>query len=169
MVGIVKDVNCFNPCFLGTCPQRALFIAQNPDKIDLFQSLFSWNLPSEGQRYRVDSVPDGVSILVFLELALRVGFPTNYTRQSGVSILVFLELALRAQTMTRKQKKPSCFNPCFLGTCPQSETRIEAGKAEIVFQSLFSWNLPSEIHQAIQESGFRPVSILVFLELALRG
>ncbi len=65
----------------------------------MFQSLFSWNLPSEAFATRVHKNDSLVSILVFLELALR-GIDVN--DESGnqiVSILVFLELALRVSVL----------------------------------------------------------------------
>ncbi len=111
----------FNPCFLGTCPQsrilghahirclwfQSLFSWNLPSEsqstsvgigqgVVKFQSLFSWNLPSEGKWWPRWGSAENVSILVFLELALRVSWPCEMGESVYlVSILVFLELALR--------------------------------------------------------------------------
>ncbi len=110
---------CFNPCFLGTCPQRLK--AEVSDRgWTVFQSLFSWNLPSESKDLERKLPPCKVSILVFLELALREARDVLYWRGWWG------------------------FNPCFLGTCPQSLMSCSSSLTALVFQSLFSWNLPSE-------------------------
>ncbi len=133
---------CFNPCFLGTCPRREVQ-AGHISKVIGFQSLFSWNLPSKPER---------------------PSFPANW---------------------------PLCFNPCFLGTCPRRGSQILGGHPEwvsilvflelaleaqffeapdgtrVLFQSLFSWNLPSKGPEMDAFLLKVVVSILVFLELAL--
>ncbi len=130
-----------------------------------FQSLFSWNLPSDsteslGQfsgsgfnpcfrgtcpRTPIHSCgpfrPAGVSILVFVELALGLGRHFQSLRLILVSILVFVELALGPQAGR------SC--------------------ARCAFQSLFSWNLPSDWATRPGSRRRSEVSILVFVELAL--
>ena len=66
-------------------------------KFLLFQSLFSWNLPSDFALHHAGQV----SI-------------------SPVSILVFLELALGPFVIVSICRQTACFNPCFLGTCPRT-------------------------------------------------
>jgi len=104
-----------------------------------------------------------VSILVFLDQALK-DEETGISRvMSQVSILVFLDQALKAARATRIPTIYSCFNPCFPGSSAESiHSEIEAlpvvgfnpcfpgSSAESipyprqfcfgdVFQSLFSW------------------------------
>ena len=83
----------------------------------------------------------GVSILVFLELAL--GRPTDQGAESlsTVSILVFLELALGQRSEEDTDEDADCvsilvFLELALGLNVSNEAE---------FQSLFSWNLPSDI------------------------
>ena len=84
-----------------------------------------------------------VSILVFLELALGHGNRIDIDHGLLVSILVFLELAL-------------------------GPTGAKGPKCQVFwFQSLFSWNLPSDIRFEDHSPPTSVVSILVFLELAL--
>ena len=111
-----------------------------------FQSLFSWNLPSDTQGAPYRLCRAHVSILVFLELALGPsrGKHMNKTTYSFnpcflgtcprttykiadislsflVSILVFLELALGLLGYCNVDcGSRCCFNPCFLGTCPRT-------------------------------------------------
>ncbi len=84
-----------------------------------------------------------VSILVFLDLALRGPGPDRKGDRVPVSILVFLDLALRGER------------------CPGIICRGE-------FQSLFSWILLSEVGDEFSNDLQKKVSILVFLDLALR-
>ncbi len=91
------------------------------------------------------------------------------TLKSRVSILVFLELALEVYPWGPLQGTPSSFNPCFLGTCPRSAASGEYRYGLYVFQSLFSWNLPSKFNIVDVNEKVILVSILVFLELALEA
>ncbi len=107
----------FNPCFLGTCPRTSgpepiryrlqvsilvflelalgLYDTDRPvNLLTWFQSLFSWNLPSDSHPRYQGHVLLEVSILVFLELALGPWKVMSLPRNQHVSILVFLELAL---------------------------------------------------------------------------
>ena len=88
-------------------------------------------------------IHSGVSILVFVELALDEKMVGLSLEWSQVSILVFVELAL-------------------------DEIQAPSNLGEFVkFQSLFSWNLllMTWLGQLARRS--LPVSILVFVELAL--
>jgi len=85
----------FNPCFLGTCPRTIQLPANEQLPGREFQSLFSWNLPSDNDPGWGMAVFVAVSILVFLELALGHCIVSNgFAEPVSVSILVFLELAL---------------------------------------------------------------------------
>ena len=86
-----------------------------------------------------------------------------------VSILVFLELALgHMDYLLRLADVLHSFNPCFLGTCPRIDQSLHRTADELWFQSLFSWNLPSDCIVGYDLIGSTvSVSILVFLELAL--
>ena len=86
----------------------------------------------------------GVSILVFVELALDVYLWGQEDEKTEVSILVFVELALDGR---RRH-----------GRC-QSLYRL--------FQSLFSWNLLLMPRRRTLSRRLLVVSILVFVELAL--
>jgi hypothetical protein len=87
-----------------------------------FQSLFSWNSPSDytahlNQRGIVHLY---VSILVFVELALGQVLVKCNVRRNLVSILVFVELALGLVAT------------------------VFCAAWDFLFQSLFSWNSPSD-------------------------
>jgi len=133
----------------------------------LFQSLFSWNL-----------------LLMIIQLDM-------LSTWIQVSILVFVELALDELDQFLPIFLPSCFNPCFRGTCSWWTTLTNLYVLHLKFQSLFSWNLLLMISLAstgIKYFSFNPcfrgtcswwgggvllrfllfrVSILVFVELAL--
>ena len=132
----------FNPCFLGTCPRTPMlaldamhsavsilvFLELALGRLTIvvsgitswFQSLFSWNLPSDIVDEYTEQLPRRVSILVFLELALG--------RITAI-LAAFVILG---------------FNPCFLGTCPRTIFGTAHIQELALFQSLFSWNLPSD-------------------------
>jgi len=97
-----------------------------------------------------------VSILVFLELALGSLRAMVARRIEHVSILVFLELALGFLYDLMEKLDPECFNPCFLGTCPRIRLPNGRGCNSEWFQSLFSWNLPSDFIVCA-----RPLSVLL--------
>ena len=109
-----------------------------------FQSLFSWNLllmPRRPTTLVVGGI--GVSILVFVELALDGWSNRSVSLKIYVSILVFVELALDDE-----EGKVGWYD--------------KQG-----FQSLFSWNLLLMLWGREGRDIQRPVSILVFVELAL--
>jgi len=132
----------FNPCFRGTCPRTS--IASRLSVRDAwFQSLFSWNLPSDRTQ------------------------PPRSSRYLLVSILVFVELALGPNGVVPLPRYVMGFNPCFRGTCPRTLCHVCYADSVPVFQSLFSWNLPSDINCQSVAVEIARVSILVFVELAL--
>ncbi len=214
LYGLEWKASCFNPCFLGTCPQSQALEAEK-QKLIRFQSLFSWNLPSEMQTHFSPSILLLVSILVFLELALRVYHGYSGWDWPRVSILVFLELALREARLRHwcgphwfqslfSWNLPSeqslehiqsgmkrRFNPCFLGTCPQRADMRIFRQILLCFNPCFLGTCPQRLQFAMptrEHLSFNPcflgtcpqrsasksdlciclVSILVFLELALR-
>ena len=133
----------FNPCFLGTCPRT--FRAVYNRSLDIwFQSLFSWNLPSDYRCHRSHTT----------------------TRSHLVSILVFLELALGPNCLGVVVESLCGFNPCFLGTCPRTFTLY-------TLEYLFRVSILVFLELALgrsdgrQHHRYQGVSILVFLELAL--
>ena len=109
----------FQSLFSWNSPSDFELTGSKTPCIGVFQSLFSWNSPSDKCNWRLIGEVYSVSILVFLELALGL-----------LELLPKLEGSI-------------CFNPCFLGTRPRTH-------GERVLQ-------PAEVG----------VSILVFLELAL--
>ncbi len=109
-----------------------------------------------------------VSILVFVELALGPVRPVIFLLLSHVSILVFVELALGLWiSWPPTYRSSDSFNPCFRGTCPRTLPSIVKAVKESGFQSLFSWNLPSDDEALDETKDLNNVSILVFVELAL--
>ena len=116
-----------------------------------FQSLFSWNLPSDPDRISQSWPRQSVSILVFVELALGlcavvVIFVTSHLFQSLFSWNLPSDFAFPIHiSMTR-----SGFNPCFRGTCPRtSQAFFGINLFSHLFQSLFSWNLPSDFRTSL--------------------
>ena len=137
-----RSTGGFNPCFLGTCPRILHQIASNSSKA--FQSLFSWNLPSDSSAALPVSIPDLVSILVFLELALGCGLRAASSPRCQVSILVFLELALGYRYGLDPVIYPFVSILVFLELALGSRCLSCPRSSRCRFQSLFSWNLPSD-------------------------
>jgi len=133
----------------------------------VFQSLFSWNSPSDSYSGVLKCKMGDVSILVFLELALGLDRPEGFSSPARVSILVFLELALGPWTSRVISILRLRFNPCFLGTRPRTKVFGSRSASYLEFQSLFSWNSPSDSMEGNRYYPRPRVSILVFLELAL--
>ncbi len=142
------QIRCFNPCFLGSCSPRPR--TRLIHQAGSFQSLFSWILLSEDAKpflelNMLDSfnpcflgscspsvnislalmIPGAVSILVFLDLALRGSCGRSAQSeaksqfQSLFSWILLSELILMLLILSA-----ICFNPCFLGSCsPRSILR----------------------------------------------
>jgi len=84
----------FNPCSLGCCSER-LLSADAPYAARVFQSLFSWMLLWKCMFYHSKRGRIHVSILVLLDVALKV-WTTAWMEITGVvSILVLLDVALK--------------------------------------------------------------------------
>jgi len=84
----------FNPCFHGCCSET---VSQMTQKLgcSMFQSLFSWMLLWDQWRDIAASWADPVSILVFMDVALRPYCRSGCSCAYLVSILVFMDVALR--------------------------------------------------------------------------
>ena len=133
----------FNPCFCGTCPRTSYLYHQERNAVYFrFQSLFLWNLPSDSSLRLLLGLAGGFNPC-FCGTCPRTGHPWEVANNpSIVSILVFVELAL--------------------GHC-----RDSFATSSPQFQSLFLWNLPSDLSKFIFFVLWSRVSILVFVELAL--
>ncbi len=117
----------------------------------------------------ISCFPHQVSILVFLDLALRA------IQSWGGAVLdlrfnpCFLgSCSPRAEAVCQGISRMSGFNPCFLGSCSPSQ-RIDSTKTRCGgFNPCF---LGSCSPRPGQSQGYKQycVSILVFLDLALRG
>ena len=136
----------------------------------MFQSLFSWNSPSDMIFRRDGSLRHfRVSILVFVELALG---QEPYAVRSVIAPLGFNPCfrGTRPRTTITSAWLScfKCFNPCFRGTRPRTRRLLPIrGPRSAGFQSLFSWNSPSDPEHPAPCLDDHRVSILVFVELAL--
>jgi len=80
-----------------------------------------------------------VSILVFLDQALKDSAAPVASFLPRVSILVFLDQALKAPSGRWAAGNDICFNPCFPGSSAESEGSSQSAGFPPGFQSLFSW------------------------------
>ena|GEM_PF-1018554 len=182
---------CFNPCFLGTCPRTydsvakcrisdrvsiLVFLELALGLIDMllcypcsakFQSLFSWNLPS-------DSFEEVNSFYKFrFQSLFSWNLPSDQPLSSilmlllWVSILVFLELALGPTSQAMADINKLSFNPCFLGTCPRTLPCPCQRSTRYLVSILVFLELALGRRTCLFWFGCLAVSILVFLELAL--
>ena len=146
MLDIAEANKGFNPCFLGTCPRTYEVIDIEDGNYLLFQSLFSWNLPSDSltRRCPIAMIPGMMFQSLFswnlpsddrsshrdpsrwncfnpcfLGTCPRTVIAISMDSEILVSILVFLELALGLLS-DHEHPRSDCFNPCFLGTCPRT-------------------------------------------------
>ena len=96
---------------------------------------------------RVSPLPGrmGVSILVFLELALGQLIYRRFESQKQVSILVFLELALGHFSSIHTTHNTKQFQSLFSWNLPSDIMTDPPIIGDEEFQSLFSWNLPSDL------------------------
>ena len=125
-----------------------------------FQSLFSWNLPSDVGLHVCSSWRDRFQSLFSWNLPsdALTGSPKEPNKNRFNPC--FLGTCPRTQTLSPGWSAGGCFNPCFLGTCPRTRTDRILEPAVPWFQSLFSWNLPSDlIHFLLSgesDEGFNP-------------
>ncbi len=96
-----------------------------------FQSLFSWNSPTDFY-YRV--TPQGCT-----------WFQSLFSWNSPSDIMPARSSCFMAA---------SRFNPCFRGTRPRTHEAMESQVVSIKFQSLFSWNSPSDLTRIYHYSTF---------------
>ena len=165
--GPLRPSPCFNPCFLGTRP-RTLPPPTGREAPGKFQSLFSWNSPSDG-------IYSGISLVS--PISFNPCFLGTRPRTSATSTSIQISGSFNPCFLGTRPRTSSCyrnlliifmsFNPCFLGTRPRTPRNRRPGEPPDKFQSLFSWNSPSDAGGDIQGSPEGAVSILVFLELAL--
>ena len=105
-----------------------------------FQSLFSWNLLLMYKSWWQKPRLLGVSILVFVELALDVCRPPSGSLPQFVSILVFVELALDGQFSLQAGLDIGVSILVFVELALDDPVE-EPWELVVPFQSLFSWNL----------------------------
>ena len=142
--GIWTLISCFNPCFSGWRSESEGLVSHR-DHVVLFQSLFFWMTLWKRSNCETEQCQHPVSILVFLDDALKVPSTSRFSRRHGVSILVFLDDALKEWS------------------------HLWLGGYVVGFQSLFFW-MTLWKSTARECPGPRNwVSILVFLDDALKG
>ena len=130
--------------------------------------MFSWKSPSDGDTGHVSVLVVGVSILVFVEVALGHGSGGSLQSRHRVSILVFVEVALGHSRPASNRQANLSFNPCFRGSRPRTLEEREILERQLaMFQSLFSWKSPSDLVASVSANSTQGVSILVFVEVAL--
>ena len=116
---VISLKTCFNPCFRGTCSRTENFVLGICLGPRSFNPCFRGTCSRTVRVAFFCSMGFGVSILVFVELALELHVVATFELTSRVSILVFVELALEQE-------------------------KVYEGQIRITeFQSLFSWNLLS--------------------------
>ncbi len=94
-LGLVRAMLCFNPCFNGSDSKS-----------------YDWEflvLPFQG-----------VSILVLMEVTLKVLIPARSAEQPEVSILVLMEVTLKVLHLVAHLSTGAGFNPCFNGSDSKS-------------------------------------------------
>ncbi len=133
----------FNPCFRGTRP-RTLTPFYSAMLSHQFQSLFSWNSPSDFGKIHAAQYPPSMFQSLF-----------SWNSPSDKNI-AWARFAMRFG-----------FNPCFRGTRPRTPAYFTNPRGHLEFQSLFSWNSPSDLCRKSPYGTSKSVSILVFVELAL--
>ena len=145
--GCTSPCWCFDPCFRGSRSSGLHFTASVKSADELFRSLFSWiTLLGRFSRNFQRFLPDGVSILVFVDHAPRVsGFPVGPVKPTSVSILVFVDHAPRVS--------------------PASTCKLTSNG----FRSLFSWITLLGVQRSDGLHGRVLVSILVFVDHAPRA
>ncbi len=183
---MARSTCCFNPCSLGCCSER-VGTRFNCCTCKRFQSLFSWMLLWKSRSSNRSEKTTTVSILVLLDVALKVRGAAPRAPPGAVSILVLLDVALKVYDSmesiftTMFQSLFSwmllwklrlsehwimtyeCFNPCSLGCCSESVCDWNMFLLDVMFQSLFSWMLLWK--RAVQDSGvnlelgFNPCSL----------
>ena len=159
----IPFVHSFNPCFPGTRSSTPYSYIVWNDLVE-FQSLFSWNSLFDiiftffprahtisfnpcfpGTRSSTlkgisRSSPAGVSILVFLELALRLRLSFLHVISSICFNPCFPGTRSSTFRLLSSLESSVCFNPCFPGTRSSTIDLLLHYISSVMFQSLFSWN-----------------------------
>ena len=137
------------------------------EKTRMFQSLFLWN-----SRPDFPGEPTVAVIPLFQSLFLwnsrpDLTRPDDPRRVPRVSILVFVELAPGPDRDRGLMRRNRGFQSLFLwNSRPDLAKTITFWRSSSAFQSLFLWNSrPDEVRGCLSRPP-RPVSILVFVELA---
>ena len=144
--GCLSGHDGFNPCFLGTCPRTtSQVLRRSPSQC--FNPCFLGTCPRTLNVQVLQFQNYHVSILVFLELALgHQALDMIDAEKPWFQSLFSWNLPSDNGRASKKAPMHSSFNPCFLGTCPRTlrNDPTRPGKVLLRFQSLFSWNLPSD-------------------------
>ena len=164
VAGLISDG--FNPCFRGSRP-RTLLRLKSCIRTHLgFNPCFRGSRPRTTQ-LQADRHQEGVSILVFVEVAL--GRQSDHQRRKGTEFQSLFSWKSPSDSMPApKHLSTSSFNPCFRGSRPRTAEfardgatiqvsilvfvevalgrhwHISADHGPNKFQSLFSWKSPSD-------------------------
>jgi len=109
-----------------------------------------------------------VSILVFLDQALKVYQASIFDIIRIVSILVFLDQALKADFYSKYKRHGTGFNPCFPGSSAERRTSPRRLWWRYGFNPCFPGSSAESVKPLHEESAVIDVSILVFLDQALK-
>ncbi len=167
LIPYILPYNGFNPCFSGW-RSESVGICVTYTLENSFNPCFSgWR--SESSPHSGESSIFLVSILVFLDGALKADKNHSTYSSKSVSILVFLDGALKACMPFSSFPLFFSFNPCFSGW--RSESCVICGvlvTTNASFNPCFSgWRSESRLQPS--GPGLSLVSILVFLDGALKG
>jgi uncharacterized protein (DUF433 family) len=168
-------VRSFNPCFRGTRPRTqhpksslvailkvSILVFVEPAlgryrilpahvSVTEFQSLFSWNPPSDLLTSSAPWLPPCRFNPCFRGTRPRtLRLKRKCNDNLAVSILVFVEPALGRRIVMSLQPLSWSFNPCFRGTRPRTYAISYSVHPRFAFQSLFSWNPPSDSGSGIE-------------------
>ncbi len=102
---------------------------------------------------------NGVSILVFLDGALKAFNRISHKGTNKVSILVFLDGALKACRLSLTSAQYWSFNPCFSGWRSERSCLGEARRIKFCFNPCFSgWRSESSLGDPVRygKSSFNP-------------
>ena len=139
VAGLISDG--FNPCFRGSRPRTLLRLKS------CIRTHLGFNPCFRGSRPRTTQLQAD-------------------RHQEGVSILVFVEVALGRQS-DHQRRKGTEFQSLFSWKSPSDSTGKLTSSWKGKFQSLFSWKSPSDSILSHLPGSGRGVSILVFVEVAL--
>ena len=142
LVAPVMGTAGFNPCFLGTCP-RTRPLSRKKSRLKSFNPCFLGTCPRTVYHH-IMLYPNWSFNPCFLGTCPRTEKDYLDARQYACFNPCFLGTCPRTTIFQRYNVFKSRFNPCFLGTCPRTVLLACMRYNLIGFQSLFSWNLPSD-------------------------